>query len=182
MPFEKMEDRDDIWKNVTSRSVLDKKHKKNDISSQIVTSDNDMSELVRKLRGSRDLLQRRSSGDGYIPKEQYSWKKTMVLSEYNLRLPTNDDHFEDGNHQKQVTTLYGIICLKKATKFVVTKYRLPCFQKVVLVCFLLRRQQKIKTCRNNFFCVYFELPQQVSENEELLQSTNLCFILPLDRR
>ena len=28
LPFEKMEDRDDIWKNVTSRSVLDKKHKK----------------------------------------------------------------------------------------------------------------------------------------------------------
>ena len=105
LPFEKMEDRDDIWKNVTSRSVLDKKHKKNDISSQIVTSDNDMSELVRKLRGSRDLLQRRSSGDGYIPKEQYSWKKTIVLSEYNLRLPTNHDHFEDGNHQKQVTML-----------------------------------------------------------------------------
>ena len=104
-----MEDRDDIWKNVTSRSVLDKKHKKNDISSQIVTSDNDMSELVRKLRGSRDLLQRRSSGDGYIPKEQYSWMKTIVLSEYNLRLPTNHDHFEDGNHQKQVTTLYGIL-------------------------------------------------------------------------
>ena len=70
LPFEKMEDRDDIWKNLTSRNALDEKHKKNDISSIIVTSDNDMSELVRKFRGSRDLPQRRSSGDGYIPKEQ----------------------------------------------------------------------------------------------------------------
>ena len=182
MPCEKMEVRDDIWKNFTSRNALKEKLKKNDISSIIVTSDNDMSELVRKFRGSRDLPERRSSGDGYLPNHHYSWKKTINLPQYNLRLPTNHDHFEDGNHQKQVTMLYGINCLKKATKFVVTKYRLPCFQKVVLVCFLLRRQQKIKTCRNNCFCVYFELPQQVSENEELLQSTNLCFILPLDRR
>ena len=28
LPFEKMEDRDDIWKNLTSRNALDEKHKK----------------------------------------------------------------------------------------------------------------------------------------------------------
>ena len=108
-PCEKMEDRDNLWKNLTSRSVLDEKHTKKDISSNIVTSEHDMSWLVRKFRGSEDMPQRRIQTDAYIPTQRNSWKKRPNLFGHNLQLPANHDGFEDGNHQKQVTMLYRIL-------------------------------------------------------------------------
>ena len=134
-PCEKMEDRDNLWRNLTSRSVLDEKHTKKDISPKIVTSEHDMSWLVRKFRGSEDIPQRRIQTDANIPTQRYSWNKRPNSFGPNLRLPANHDGFEDGNHQKQVPILYRIICLKKATNFVVTNNCLSCFQKAVLVCF-----------------------------------------------
>ena len=122
-PSEKMEDRDNIWKNLTLRSDLDEKHKKKHISSKIVTSEHDMFWFVRKFRGSEEMPQR------------ILWNKSFNSFGHNLQLPSNYDRFEDGNHQKQVTMLYRIICLKKATNFVVTNNCLSCFQKAVLICF-----------------------------------------------
>ena len=134
-PCEKMEDRDNIWKNLTLRSDLDEKHKKKDISSKIVTSEHDMSWLVRKFRGSEDMPQRSIQTHAYIPKQRILRRKSFNSFGHNLQLPSNHDRFEDGNHQKQVTMLYRIICLKKATNFVVTNNCLSCFQKAVLICF-----------------------------------------------
>ena len=163
-PCDEMEDRFDIWRNDTSTSVLDEKHKKNGISIFIVTSDHDMSSLLRKFRGSKDMPQRSRQKHGTYAMAQDSVDKKTNPSVDNLQLPTNGEHFEDGNHQKQVPLLYRIFCLKKATKFEVTNDRLSCFQKAVSICLLLCRQQKIKTCREQRFCVHFTLPQKVWEN------------------
>ena len=64
-----------------------------------------MSDLARKFRGSEDMPQRTLQKHGYIPKQRHSWNKTINSTEDNVGLPTNHDHFEDGNHQKQVTIL-----------------------------------------------------------------------------
>ena len=101
-PCGKMEDRDDIWKNLTSTSVLDEKHKKNGISINIVTSEHDMSYLVRKFRGSEDMPQRTFQNHRSYANQQDSVSKTPNAFGCNLRLPTIHDHFDDGNHQKQV--------------------------------------------------------------------------------
>ena len=108
-PCEKMEDRDDIWKNLTSTSVLDEKHKKNWISINIVTSEHDMSYLVRKFRGSEDMPQRTFQNHRSYANQQDSVSKTPNAFGCNLRLPTIHDHFDDGNHQKQVSMLYRIL-------------------------------------------------------------------------
>ena len=146
-PCEKMEHRDDIWKNLTSTSVLDEKHKKNGISINIVTSEHDMSHLARKFRGSEDMPQRSFQKHRSYAIQQDSVSKTPNVFGCNLRLPTIHDHFDDGNHQKQVSMLYRIFFLKTTTKFEFTNDRLSCFQKAVSICLLLRSQQKIKTCR-----------------------------------
>ena len=127
------------------------------------------------------MPQRSIQTHAYLPKQRILWNKSFNSFGHNLQLPSNHDRFEDGNHQKQVTMLYRIICLKKATNFVVTNNCLSCFQKAVLVCFPPRRQQIIKTCREQQFCVHFKLPPQLPENKDLLQSSYVSFILPLDR-
>ena len=104
-----MEDRFDIWRNDTSTSVLDEKHKKNGISIFIVTSDHDMSSLLRKFRGSKDMPQRSRQKHGTYAMAQDSVDKKTNPSVDNLQLPTNGEHFEDGNHQKQVPMLYRIL-------------------------------------------------------------------------
>ena len=108
-----MEHRFDIWRNDTSTSVLDEKHKKNGISIFIVTSDHDMSSLLRKFRGSKDMPQRSRQKHGTYAMAQDSTDAKPNPSVDNLQLPTNGEHFEDGNHQKQVSMLYRNICLKK---------------------------------------------------------------------
>ena len=55
------------------------------------------------------------------------------------------------------------------------------FRKLCWFASLLRRQQIIKTCREQQFCVHFKLPPQLPENKDLLQSSYVSFILPLDR-
>ena len=133
-----------IWENGRSRQYLEepyfekwfrRKTQKKDISSNIVTSEHDMSWLVRKFRGSEDMPQRSIQTHAYIPKQRILRRKSFNSFGHNLQLPSNHDRFEDGNHQKQVTILYRIICLKKATNFVVTNNCLSCFQKAVLICF-----------------------------------------------
>ena len=112
-PCAKMERRFDIWTNDTSTSVLDEKHKKNDISNFIVTSDDDISPLWKKFRGGKDMLQRSRQKHGRYAMAQDSTDAKPNLSVANLQLPTNGDHFEDGNHQKQVSMLYRNIVERK---------------------------------------------------------------------
>ena len=112
-PCAKMQHRFDIWTNDTSTSVLDEKHKKNDISNFIVTSDDDISPLLRKFRGGKDMLQRSRQKHGRYAMAQDSTDAKPNLSVGNLQLPTNGDHFEDGNHQKQVSMLYRNIVERK---------------------------------------------------------------------
>ena len=108
-PSEKMEDRDNVWKNLTLRSDLDEKHTKKDISPNIVTSEHDMSWLVRKFRGSEDMPQRSIQTHANIPKQRILRNKSFNSFGHNLQLPSNHDRFEDGNHQRQVTMLYRIL-------------------------------------------------------------------------
>ena len=49
------------------------------------------------------------------------------------------------------------------------------FRKLCWFASLLRRQQKIKTCREQQFCVHFKLPPQLPENEDLLHSSYFSF-------
>ena len=107
-----------MWENGRSRQYLEepyfekwfrRKTQKKDISSKIVTSEHDMSWLVRKFRGSEDMPQRSIPTHAYIPTQRNSWKKRPNLFGHNLQLPANHDGFEDGNHQKQVTMLYRIL-------------------------------------------------------------------------
>ena len=147
-----------MWKNGRSRRYLEesyfnkcfrrKTHKKTGISINIVTSEHDMFHLVRKFRESEDMPQRSFQKHRSYAIQQDSFSKTPNVFGCNLRLPTIHDHFDDGNHQEQVSMLYRIFFLKTTTtKFEFKNDRLSCFQKAVSICLLLRRQQKIKTCR-----------------------------------
>ena len=117
-----------MWKNGRSRRYLEesyfnkcfrrKTQKKNGISiNNIVTSEHDMSYLVRKFRGSEDMPQRTFQNHRSYANQQDSVSKTPNAFGCNLRLPTIHDHFDDGNHQKQVSMLYRIFCLKRNNKF-----------------------------------------------------------------
>ena len=107
-----------MWKNGRSRRYLEesyfnkcfrrKTQKKNGISINIVTSEHDMSHLVRKFRGSEDMPQRSFQKHRSYAIQQDSVSKTPNVFGCNLRLPTIHDHFDDGNHQKQVSMRYRI--------------------------------------------------------------------------
>ena len=104
-PCKEMEARDDIWEEVTSTSVLNEKHKKNDISIDIVTSEHDMSHFLRKFRVSEYGAQRSSQQHRPNAIRPNLAGKTPNAFGCNLRLPTIHDHFDDGKYQKQVSML-----------------------------------------------------------------------------
>merc|ERR1711951_62595 len=63
------------------------------------------------------MPQRRFQKHGYIATQRICCNKRPNLFGRNLRLPTNHDAFEDGNHQKQVTIGIQNYLSQKSNKF-----------------------------------------------------------------
>ena len=116
------------------KKCFKRKTQKNGISIDIVTSEHDMSYLLRKFRVSEYGPQRSSQQHRPNAIRPNLADKTPNAFGCNLRLPTIHDHFDDGNHKKQVSILYRILW----------KGNFQFFQQILIFCSL-RSRGKINT-------------------------------------